>query len=168
MLPFLCLTDIPEPVVITDAFTEDGKIILKWKKPEENGAAIILYSKYQRVANDEQWTNRENITDPSKRSYSFNIEKGKKYEFVMTAMNKYGESVKGNVKEVEVLAGKNDFTSYNAYKCSVFRNRLQPQSCRGWVLKNQPLLLRITCLPLDYRTSARVHIFGGKGGYFLA
>ena len=104
------LADVPQPVVITDAFTEDGKIILKWKKPEDNGAAIILYSKYQRIANDEQWTDHENITDPSKRSYSVNVDKGKKYEFVMTASNKYGESDKGNVKEVEVLAGKHDFT----------------------------------------------------------
>ena len=109
---FLRLTDIPEPVVITEAINEDGKITLKWQKPEENGAAIIQYSKYQRIADEEQWTNRENITDTDKRSYVFKVKKGEKYEFVMTATNNYGESEKTYVQEVEVLAGKHDFSSF--------------------------------------------------------
>ena len=132
MVSFLRLTDIPEPVVITEALNEDAKITLKWQKPEENGAAIILYSKYQRIAGEEQWTNRENITDTSERSHVFNVRKGEKYEFVMTATNNYGESEKTNVQEVEVLAGKHDFSSFG--ESSYPRER---KNGRGFFLNQQ-------------------------------
>ena len=126
------LTDIPEPVVITEALNEDGKITLRWQKPEENGAAIIQYSKYQRIVDEEQWTNRENITDTDKRSHVFKVKKAEKYEFVMTATNKYGESEKTNVQEVEVLAGKHDFSSFCESSYPRKRQNGQQPSCEKY------------------------------------
>ena len=75
---------------------------LKWEEPENNGAVILHYSIYQRIANDEQWTNLKNITDISKRYYVVNVGNDKKYEFVVTATNKYGESIKNKDKIITV------------------------------------------------------------------
>ena len=80
---------------------------LKWKEPENNGAVIVRYTIYKRIANDEQWTRVVDINDISKREYVVIVEKGKEYEFVVTATNKYGESLKnkGRIKTVMVLGG---------------------------------------------------------------
>ena len=80
---------------------------LKWRKPEDNGAVITQYSIYQRSANDEQWTRVAVINDISKLEYNVKVEKGKDCEFVITATNKYGESLKnrGRIKILVVLGG---------------------------------------------------------------
>jgi len=86
---------------------KNGKITLKWKEPENNGAAITKYSVYQRTVNDEEWTKLKDITNTSKREYVFEGEEGKEYEFVVTATNKYGESsTTDNIQKVKVLKGK--------------------------------------------------------------
>ena len=86
---------------------EDGIISLKWKEPENNGAAIKKYSVYQRFVNDKEWKKREDITDTSKQEYVLKGEEGKEYEFVVTATNKYGESsMTDNIQKVKVLKGK--------------------------------------------------------------
>ena len=99
--------DVPEPVVVTANIKDDREVILKWKEPENNGAAITQYSIYQRVANDEQWTRVAVINDINKREYNVRVEKGKEYEFVVTATNEYGESLKnkGRIKILVVLGG---------------------------------------------------------------
>ena len=87
-------------------------IILKWKEPNDNGAAISQYSIYQRFMNDEQWRKAGSITDVNKHEYVVDIEKGKEYEFVVTATNKYGESSKEEtIKRIKVLEGKPKGTS---------------------------------------------------------
>ena len=84
----------------------DG-IILKWKEPQSNGASIAEYSVYQRFVNDDDWRKIASITDVYKRSYVVEIEKGKEYEFVVTATNKYGESSKkADIKRIKVLDGR--------------------------------------------------------------
>jgi len=89
------------------ATEEDGTIILKWKEPENNGAAIKKYSVYQKFVNDKEWKKLEDITDTSKQEYVLKGEEGKEYEFVVTATNKYGESSKtDNIQKVKVLKGK--------------------------------------------------------------
>ena len=48
------------------------------------------------------------INDISKRKFVIRVEKGKTYEFVVTATNKYGESLKNKdiIKIVVVFGGK--------------------------------------------------------------
>lgn len=80
---------------------------LRWEEPENNGAVITQYSIYQRTGNEEQWTRVEVINDMSKREYVVRVDKEKKYEFLVTATNKYGESEKNkdNIKTVNVSGG---------------------------------------------------------------
>ena len=80
---------------------------LKWKEPENNGGAITRYTIYQRVANDEQWTRVAVLNCISKREYVIRVEKSGSYEFVVTATNKYGESLKNKdrIKTVDVNGG---------------------------------------------------------------
>ena len=86
---------------------KDDEITLKWKEPDNNGAAITLYTVYQRIVSDEQWQKIGTITDISKREYVVKVEKKKKYEFLVTATNKYGENQnKDNKKDVEVPGGR--------------------------------------------------------------
>jgi len=100
-------TDIPAPVQLT-AEVEGSEITLKWTEPENNGAPITKYSVYQRIVNDEQWQKVEDITDTSRRDYVLKGEEGKEYEFVVTATNKYGESLKTEKKKAKVLKGKSN------------------------------------------------------------
>ena len=96
---------VPAAVKLT-AEEKDGAITLKWKEPENNGAAITKYSVYQRFVNDKEWKKLEDITDTSKLDYDLKGDEGKEYEFVVTATNKYGESSKtANIQRVKVLKG---------------------------------------------------------------
>ena len=98
-LPFYA--DAPDTVKVTDG------IILKWKESDNNGAIIIEYSVYQRLANDDEWKKIATIIDVYNRSYAVEIEKGKEYEFVVTATNKYGESsMEQDIKRIKVLDGR--------------------------------------------------------------
>ena len=80
---------------------------LRWEEPENNGAVITQYSIYERIGNEEQWKRVDVINDISKREYVVRVEKDKKYEFVVTATNKYGESEKSkdNIKTVNKEEG---------------------------------------------------------------
>ena len=100
-------TDVPEPVAVT-AEVKDDEVTLKWKEPDNNGAVIMRYTIYKRIGNDEQWTMVDVINDISKREFVIIVEKGKTYEFVVTATNKYGESLKNKdrIKIVVVFGGK--------------------------------------------------------------
>ena len=101
---FFIGTEIPDAVVFTTE-VNGNEVTLKWEEPQNNGALIIQYSIYQRIANDDsQWTNLKNITDISKREYIIIVEKGSKYQFLVTAANKYGESKKNgdNIKTVDL------------------------------------------------------------------
>ena len=97
--------DVPEAVVITDE-VKDGEITLKWEEPDKNGAAITQYDIYQRIANDKTWKNIATIKDTSEREFVVEVEKGKEYEFSVTATNKYGESPReDSIKRVKVPGG---------------------------------------------------------------
>ena len=82
-----------------------AEITLKWDEPVNNGANITQYSIYQRITGDERWETLALITDVSKREYVFKVEKGKGYEFVVTARNKYGESSRDNIETVKMSEG---------------------------------------------------------------
>ena len=108
-------TEAPAAVDFT-AEERNGKIILKWTEPENNGAPITKYSVYQRIVNDALWKKLEGITDTSKLEYVFSAEESKEYEFVVTARNKYGESSKThNKRKVKVLEGRSNVTQGDTY-----------------------------------------------------
>jgi len=99
------LGDAPAPVQLT-VEAKGSEITLKWKEPENNGAAITKYLIYQRNVNDKEWKKLEGITDTSKQEYVLKGEEGKEYEFVVTATNKYGESSKtANIQKVKISGG---------------------------------------------------------------
>ena len=85
---------------------------LKWTKPNSNGADITLYTLYMRnvTSNDTvgDWRKLEVIYDVSILEYVVTLQKGQQYEFLVTATNKYGESLKTqqNIKRINVLEGK--------------------------------------------------------------
>ena len=77
--------------------TTDDTITLKWKEPESNGKVIIMYTVYQRVVTDGkvgQWTVIRRIRDVSVRELKIALERGKVYQFAITATNELGESLK--------------------------------------------------------------------------
>ncbi|XP_022809733.1 neural cell adhesion molecule 1-like isoform X5 [Stylophora pistillata] len=96
----------PDVVKIGDLSSEiaDDTITLKWKKPENNGKVITMYTVYQRVVTDGnvgQWTEVGNITDVSVRELKITLERGKVYQFAITATNELGESLKQDKADIQ-------------------------------------------------------------------
>ena len=91
--------------------TIDGTINLKWKEPESNGKDITMYTVYQRVVTDGkvgQWTIIRKIRDVSVRELKIALERGKVYQFAITATNELGESLKqeeSNIEQVKADGG---------------------------------------------------------------
>ena len=87
--------------------TTDDTITLKWEEPENNGKVITMYTVYQRVVTDGkvgQWTIIENISKVSVRELKIALERGKVYQFAITATNELGESLKqegANIQQVK-------------------------------------------------------------------
>ena len=81
-------------------------------KPNSNGADITQYTLYMRdvASNDTvgDWGKLDVISDVSILEYVVTLKKGQQYEFLVTATNKYGESLKTqqNIKRINVLEGK--------------------------------------------------------------
>ena len=99
------ITDLPEE-------TKDVKITLKWKEAKNNGASITKYTVYQRTVHEDgtplDWIKIEEIADTSTRKVAVNLEKGKEYEFVVTATNEFGEGRKEErkIRRIKVLGGR--------------------------------------------------------------
>ena len=84
--------------------TTDDTITLKWKEPESNGKVIIMYTVYQRVVTDGKvgrWTIIKEISDASVREMKIPLERGKVYQFAVTATNELGESLKQEEKNIQ-------------------------------------------------------------------
>ena len=87
--------------------TTDDTITLKWKEPESNGKVITMYTVYQRVVTDGkvgQWKVIRKIRDVSVRELKIPLERGKVYQFAVTATNELGESLKqekANIQQVK-------------------------------------------------------------------
>ncbi|XP_020616013.1 hemicentin-1-like [Orbicella faveolata] len=85
----------------------DDAITLKWSEPENNGKIITQYTVYQRIVIDDkpgEWIRLKTITDVSVRELTVELERGKVYEFVVTATNEFGESLKEDGKITRVKA----------------------------------------------------------------
>ena len=84
--------------------TTDDTITLKWKEPESNGKVITMYTVYQRVVTDGkvgQWTEIKKIRDVSVRELKITLERGKVYQFAITATNELGESLKQEDENIQ-------------------------------------------------------------------
>ena len=87
--------------------TTDDTITLKWKEPESNGKVITTYTVYQRVVTDGKvghWIEVRRIRDVSVRELKIVLERGKVYQFAITATNELGESLKQekvNIQQVK-------------------------------------------------------------------
>ena len=87
--------------------TTDDKITLKWKEPKSNGKVITMYTVCLRVMTDGkmgQWTEIRKIRDASVRELKIALERGKVYQFAVTATNELGESLKqeeANMQQVK-------------------------------------------------------------------
>ena len=94
------------------AETNDVRITIKWNEPQNNGAPITQYTVYTRTLSDDgtprEWNRINIITDLLVRQVAVILEKGKNYEFVVTAANRFGESLKEGekIKKIVVLGGK--------------------------------------------------------------
>ena len=89
--------------------TTDDTITLKWKEPESNGKVITMYTVYQRVVTDGkvgQWTKRRKIRDVSVRELKIALERGKVYQFAITATNELGESLKQEDENIQRVKAK--------------------------------------------------------------
>ena len=92
--------------------TTDDTITLKWKEPESNGKVIIMYTVYQRVVTDGnvgKWTVIRKIKNVSVRELKITLERGKVYQFAITATNELGESLqqeKANIQQVKAKESK--------------------------------------------------------------
>ena len=84
--------------------TTNDTITLKWKEPESNGKVITMYTVYQRVVTDGkvgQWTIIKNTSDVSVRELKITLERGKMYQFAITATNELGESLKQKDENIQ-------------------------------------------------------------------
>ena len=87
--------------------TTDDTITLKWEEPESYGKVIIMYTVYQRVVTDGKvghWIEVRKIRDVSVRELKITLERGKVYQFAITATNELGESLKqekANIQQVK-------------------------------------------------------------------
>ena len=105
---------VPAAVEITDlpAETKHVAITLKWREPENNGAPITQYTVYRRTVHEDgtslNWIKLKEITDTSDRKVVVNLEKGKEYEFVVSATNLFGEGGKEErkIRKIKVLGGR--------------------------------------------------------------
>ena len=85
---------------------------LKWNEPQNNGAPITQYTVYRRIVNADdtvrQWNMIRVIKNISNREVIVELEKNKVYEFVVTATNGHGNSLKEgkSIRRLEVLGGR--------------------------------------------------------------
>lgn len=90
-------------------------ITLKWSQPQNNGRLITQYTIYQRKVTDgkpREWNELKTITDVSVRALTVDLESCKVYEFLVTATNEFGESLKENGKIMRVKASGGMCTVY--------------------------------------------------------
>ena len=112
-LSLLFTLGIPAAAEIIDLPVETDKVntTLKWKEAQNNGASITEYTVYRRTINEDgtaqEWI-KLNVNDPSDRKVVVTLQKGKVYEFVVTATNSFGEGAKEErkIKTITVLGGR--------------------------------------------------------------
>ena len=106
------VSGVPAAVELNDIPSEvtDNTITLKWSAPENYGNKIKQYTVYKRMVIDgkpREWIKVKTIKDVSVKEWTVELEKGKEYEFVVTATNAHGESKieESNIKRVMAKGG---------------------------------------------------------------
>ncbi|XP_068733585.1 uncharacterized protein [Montipora capricornis] len=95
-------------VIDLPAVTKSKKVTIRWNEPQNNGASITLYTVYQRDVKKGdikgEWIKIRVIKDLSRRQVVVSLEKNKMYEFVVTANNSFGESLREgqNIRKLNV------------------------------------------------------------------
>ena len=91
---------------------QDGNISITWKRPDSNGALITKFKVYQRRGDKKEWTEIKTIENNFTQEYAVtNLKMGEWYEFVITATNEHGESLKkGSCPRVKVPGGRKSIT----------------------------------------------------------
>ena len=123
------IPDTPD-IIDVPAEIHSDEAVLKWKTPSSNGADITQYTVYIRnvTSNDTvgYWRKIENIYDVSIHAYVVTLRKGQQYDLVVTATNKYGESLKQQlkIKRIRVLGGT-IITKYKLVNQFLSKNILQ-------------------------------------------
>lgn len=81
---------------------DGSEITLKWKEPPNNGANISGYTVYKRIVSKDEW---ERSPVGKTCEHLIKLNRGKTYEFKVTATNMRGESLKGRqvIRKVTVL-----------------------------------------------------------------
>ena len=105
---------VPAAATIDDLPNEvtDDTITLKWSEPENNGKVITQYTVYQRTVTGDKpgdWIKLKTITDVSVKELKIELECCKEYEFVVTATNEFGESLKEDGKFKKVKTSESMF-----------------------------------------------------------
>ena len=141
--------------------TIDGTITLKWKEPESNGKDITMYTVYQRVVTDGkvgQWTEITKIRDVSVRELKIALERGKVYQFAITATNELGESLKqekANIQQVKADGGVFErilFFPFNSLSFSLL-------SFQALSVSSTSNFLRVTYVAVDICVPTRGQLF---------
>ena len=107
--------------------TTEDTITLRWKEPDNNGKEITQYTVYQRIVTDGKkgaWTVIKNITDVTVRELEVKLEKGKVYEFAITATNEVGESLKqdeARIQRVKATGSMLMKAMKICYTCTLFK-----------------------------------------------
>ena len=99
------------------------EVVIKWTTPSSNGADITQYTLHIRnvTSSDtvEGWRELEVICDVSIHANVVTLKKGQQYDLIVTATNKYGESLKEQ-HNIRVLGGT-IITKYNKIlHCLIF------------------------------------------------
>ncbi|XP_068686489.1 neural cell adhesion molecule 2-like isoform X3 [Montipora foliosa] len=90
------------------AVSKSKEVTIKWNEPQNNGASITRYTVYRRDVKKGdikgEWIKIREIKDVSRRQVVVSLEKNKVYEFVVTARNRFGESLREgrNIRKLNV------------------------------------------------------------------
>ena len=107
--------------------TTEDTITLRWKEPDNNGKEITQYTVYQRIVTDGKkgaWTVIKNIAEVTVRELEVKLEKGKVYEFTITATNEVGESLKqdeARIQRVKATGSMLMKAMKICYTCTLFK-----------------------------------------------
>ena len=122
---------VPAAATIDDLPNEvtDDTVTLKWSEPQNNGEIITQYPVYQRIVADGkpgEWIKLTTVTNIAARKFKIELELGKVYEFVVTAINELGESLKEDEKimrfGIKAFAGML-CGMFCILKCSIFEEQ---------------------------------------------
>ena len=104
--------DVPMPVKlkVNSSGAMGNAFTLTWVEPNNNGAVVLDYMVYKRDVNEDGKTSEWKFvglvpaSNLALTEYVITLKRGKTFDLVVTAKNKFGESVKeeDNVKRVKV------------------------------------------------------------------